>query len=145
VVFLWRDAGGIIVGRSQIFVPSTSDTYSLEVQPRVGGLCPTNQKSFDATAITEDLEVALDIVPFCADQISTTIAVDADLSQVQNIEWYRVQGGTRTRIPQFDDLPIIEVSQEVSEIRALEGNQKRSSSEDVCIRKEFIWLNSNLK
>jgi hypothetical protein len=112
VVFLWRDAGGIIVGRSQIFVPSTSDTYSLEVQPRVGGLCPTNQKSFDATAITEDLEVALDIVPFCADQISTTIAVDADLSQVQNIEWYSVQGGTRTRIPAFNDIPIIEVSQE---------------------------------
>jgi hypothetical protein len=112
VVFLWRDANEIIVGRSQIFVPNLSGTYSLEVQPRSGGLCPTNQVYFDAEVLTENLQVELEVVPFCIDQTVTTIAIDADLSQVQNIEWYRVQGGTRTRIPQFDDLPIIEVSQE---------------------------------
>lgn len=112
VVFLWRDASGIIVGRSQIFVPSLVGTYSLEVQPRAGGLCPTNQKTFVAIILTEDLEIALEVVPFCVDQTTTTIAVDADLSLVQNIEWYSVQGGTRTRIPAFNDLPIIEVNQE---------------------------------
>ena len=112
VVFLWRDAGGIIVGRSQVFVPNFAGSYTLEVQPRAGGLCPTNQKSFDAILLTENLDVALDIVPFCIDQTSTTITVEADLSLVQTIEWYSVQGGTRTRIPAFDNLPIIEVTQE---------------------------------
>jgi hypothetical protein len=111
VVFLWRDASGIIVGRSQIFVPSAVGTYSLEVQPRAGGLCPTNQKSFEAITLTTNLQVALDVVPFCIDQTSTTISVVANLTLVQNIEWYRVQGGTRTRIP-FNDIPIIEVNQE---------------------------------
>ncbi|WP_075350480.1 T9SS type B sorting domain-containing protein [Algoriphagus marinus] len=112
VVFLWRDANRIIVGRSQTFVPNLAGTYSVEVQPRNGGLCPTNEFYFDAEVLTENLEVALDIVPFCVDQTSTTITIDANLSLVQNIEWYSVQGGTRTRIPAFDDLPIIEVSQE---------------------------------
>jgi hypothetical protein len=112
VVFLWRDFNGIIVGRSQTFVPSLAGVYSVEVQPRNGGLCPTNEFFFEAEVLAENLEVALDIVPFCIDQTSTTITIDANLSLVQNIEWYSVQGGTRTRIPAFDDLPIIEVSQE---------------------------------
>lgn len=41
VNFLWRDDLGIIVGRRQEFVPSRSGTYTLEVQPTSGGLCPT--------------------------------------------------------------------------------------------------------
>jgi hypothetical protein len=112
VVFLWRDSNEIIVGRSQTFVPNLAGTYSLEVQPRSGGLCPTNQFYFDAEVLIENLQVELDVTPFCVEQTSTTITVDSNLSQVQNIEWYSVQGGTRTRIPAFDDLPFIEVSQE---------------------------------
>jgi hypothetical protein len=112
VIFLWRDSNGVIVGRSQTFVPNFTGTYSVEVQPRAGGLCPTNLFAFDAEVISENVEVELDVVPFCTDQTSTTIAVIADLANVENIEWYRVVGGTRTRIPAFNDLPIIEVSQE---------------------------------
>ena len=112
VVFFWRDSNGVIIGRSQIFTPSTSGTYSLEVQPISGGLCLSTQKNFDAVVIEDNIDVSLDINPFCVDQINTTITVDADLSSVQNIEWYSVQGGARTRIPAFDDAHIIEVSQE---------------------------------
>ncbi|MBN7817748.1 T9SS type B sorting domain-containing protein [Algoriphagus pacificus] len=112
VIFLWKDEGGIIVGRSQTFTPSRSGNYTLEVQPIAGGLCPVDKKPFEAVVLTESLEVALDVVPFCADQTSTTITVVADLSNVAEIEWYSVQGNTRTRIPAFDNLPIIEVSQE---------------------------------
>lgn len=112
VVFLWRDENRIIVGRSQTFFPRASSTYSVEVQPRAGGLCPTNEFFFEAEILVANLEVELDIVPFCTDLTSTTITVVADMMNVQDIEWYNVQGGTRTRIPAFDGLPIIEVDQE---------------------------------
>jgi hypothetical protein len=112
VIFLWTDASGIIVGRTQSFAPSRSGTYSLEVQPISGGLCPTNKIQFDAEILEEKLDLELEVVPFCLGQTSTTLAVIADLSTVSNIEWYTVVGGTRTRIFAFDDLPIIDVSQE---------------------------------
>ncbi|MFC5625807.1 gliding motility-associated C-terminal domain-containing protein [Algoriphagus winogradskyi] len=112
VIFLWKDALGVIVGRRQIFVPSRSGDYTLEVQPVAGGLCPVDKKSFSAEVISQRVEVSLDIVPFCIDQTSTTITVDADMTNVADIEWYSVLNGTRTRIPAFDGMPIIEVSQE---------------------------------
>jgi len=111
VIFLWKDNAGVIVGRRQIFVPSRSGDYTLEVQPVVGGLCPTDKKPFTAVVISQRVNVSLDIVPFCVGQTSTTITVVADLTNVAAYEWYSVVGGTRTRIPAFDGLPIIEVSQ----------------------------------
>ncbi|MFN3996966.1 gliding motility-associated C-terminal domain-containing protein [Algoriphagus sp.] len=112
VIFLWKDDLGVIVGRRQTFVPSRDGNYTLEVQPLAGGLCPTNPIPFTAEILTEAVTVSLDVVPFCIEQTSTTITVVADLSKVSEIEWYRVVGGTRTRIFAFDDLPIIDVSQE---------------------------------
>lgn len=112
VIFLWKDEGGVIVGRSQSFAPNRDGNYTLEVQPISGGLCPVDKKAFEAELLTSSLEVELDVVPFCVDQTNTTITVVADLSLVTEIEWYSVQGSTRTRIPAFDNLPIIEVSQE---------------------------------
>lgn len=112
VIFLWKDEVGIIVGRTQSFEPSRSGTYSLEVQPISGGLCPSNKFVFEAEILDENLDLELDVVPFCVGQNSTTLTVIADLSTVAEIEWYSVVGGTRTRIFAFDDLPIIEVSQE---------------------------------
>ncbi|MCE7054962.1 gliding motility-associated C-terminal domain-containing protein [Algoriphagus sp. AGSA1] len=111
VLFLWKNEQGIIVGRRQTFVPSIAGDYTLEVQPLAGGLCPVDKKEFTAEIISERLDVSLDIVPFCVDQTSTTITVDADLTNVADFEWYSVENGTRTRIPSFNG-PIIEVSQE---------------------------------
>jgi hypothetical protein len=112
VIFLWKDNLGVIVGRRQTFVPSRSGDYTLEVQPVAGGLCPVDKKSFTAEVISQRVEVTLDIVPFCTEQTSTTITVVADMMNVADIEWYSVVNGTRRRIPAFDGLPIIEVSQE---------------------------------
>ncbi len=112
VIYLWRNDSGIIVGRNQTFTPSRSGSYSLEVQPVNGGLCPLNRVSFEAEVLIETLEVELDVVPFCVDQTSTTLTVVANLTGVAAIEWYTVTAGTRTRIPSFNDLPIIEVSEE---------------------------------
>jgi len=112
VIFLWKDNSGVIVGRRQTFVPSRSGDYTLEVQPVSGGLCPLDKKSFTAEVISQRVDVSLDIVPFCIEQTSTTITIVADMTNVADIEWYSVVNGTRTRIPAFDGLPIIEVSQE---------------------------------
>jgi hypothetical protein len=112
VVFLWKDALGVIVGRRQTFVPSKEGDYTLEVQPAAGGLCPSSPIPFTAEAFSADVPVTLDVVPFCVDQTNTTITVVAELDQVAEIEWYRVTNGTRTRLTQYDDLPIIEVSAE---------------------------------
>ncbi|GMQ34764.1 hypothetical protein [Algoriphagus taiwanensis] len=112
VVFLWRDDLGVIVGRRQTFVPSRAGQYSLEVQPVSGGLCPTNPIPFTAEVLTEPVAITLKVQPFCIELSSTTIQIEGDLTNVGAIEWFSVNGGTRTRIPQFDDLPIIDVSQE---------------------------------
>lgn len=112
VLFLWKDNLGVIVGRRQTFVPSRPGEYTLEVQPATGGLCPVDKKPFTAETLSERVEVTLDVVPFCGDQTSTTITVDADLTSVADIEWYTVVGNTRTRVPAFNGLPLIEVSEE---------------------------------
>ncbi|GAA0878879.1 hypothetical protein GCM10009119_18470 [Algoriphagus jejuensis] len=112
VIFLWKDDLGVIVGRRQTFVPSRDGNYTLEVQPADGGLCPTSEIPFTAEIQTNAVPITLDVVPFCVDQTSTTITVIGDLSEVAEIEWYSVVAGTRTRLPQFDDLPIIEVGAE---------------------------------
>ncbi|MBN7811589.1 gliding motility-associated C-terminal domain-containing protein [Algoriphagus sp. H41] len=112
VVFIWKDDLGVIVGRRQTFVPSRDGDYTLEVQPASGGLCPSTPISFTAEVLGEAISVNLDVIPFCVDQTSTTITVEADMERVANIEWYLVSGGTRTRQFQWDDLPIIEVSAE---------------------------------
>jgi hypothetical protein len=112
VVFLWKDALGVIVGRRQTFVPSKEGDYTLEVQPAAGGLCPSSPIPFIAETLSADVPITLDVVPFCVDQTNTTITVVAELDQVAEIEWYRVTNGTRTRLTQYDNLPIIEVSAE---------------------------------
>lgn len=112
VIFLWKDELGVIVGRRQTFIPSRDGDYSLEVQPVSGGLCPTKEIPFTAETLPEAVVVSLDVVPFCSELSSTTLTIVADLSDVSEIEWYRVMGGTRTRIFEFDNLPLIEVNQE---------------------------------
>lgn len=112
VIFLWRDELGVIVGRRQTFVPSKNGNYTLEVQSAAGGLCPSGEIPFTAEILSERVSVELDFAPFCVDQSSTTLTVVADISSVASIEWYNVAGGTRTRLFQYDDFPIIDVSTE---------------------------------
>ncbi|UZD24449.1 gliding motility-associated C-terminal domain-containing protein [Algoriphagus halophytocola] len=112
VNFLWKDDQGIIVGRRQTFVPSSDGDYTLEVQPIAGGLCPVDKKAFTAVTISQNIQVALDVVPFCVDQTSTTITIDAAMTDVDEIAWFNVVGTTATRIPAFDGMPIIQVDQE---------------------------------
>ncbi len=112
VIFLWKDEFGVIVGRRQEFIPSRDGNYSLEVQPAAGGLCPVNRIPFQGKTLPEPVSITLDITPFCKDQTSTSILVLADLSKVKEFEWFSVVNGTRTPLPNFDNLASITVSQE---------------------------------
>lgn len=112
VTFLWRDNLGVIVGRQQSFAPPRDGEYSLEVQPQNGGLCQSTPISFTAELRELSIDVELDVTPFCVDQTSTTLAVLADMTDVAAIEWYLVEGGTRTRLFQYDDMPIIDTAVE---------------------------------
>lgn len=111
VLFLWKDELGVIVGRRQTFVPSRDGTYTLEVQPATGGLCTTSPQPFTAKILDEAVPVTLEANPFCFGETSTTIDIIADLSTKPSIEWFRSVGGTLTRIPLFDDLPSITVTE----------------------------------
>jgi hypothetical protein len=84
----------------------------LEVQPANGGLCPTQRIEFVAEVLSENVTVNLDVSPFCVNQVTTTIDVVADLDDVAELEWFSVTNGTRTRLPQFDNLSSITVAQE---------------------------------
>ncbi len=111
VLFLWKDELGVIVGRRQTFVPSQDGTYTLEVQPASGGLCSTPPQSFTAEILDEAVPVSLEAQPFCFGETSTTIDIVADLSTSPAIEWFRSVGGTLTRIPSFDNLSSITVTE----------------------------------
>lgn len=112
VIFLWKDDLGVIVGRRQTFTPSRDGTYTLEVQPASGGLCTTPAQSFTAEILDEAVTVALEADPYCISQTSTVIDILADLQNVAEIEWFAVSGGTRTRLPNFDNLSSITVTDE---------------------------------
>lgn len=112
LLFLWRDELGIIVGRREEFVPSRAGNYSLEIQPISGGACPNNRIPFAAVVLDPRLTVSLDVEPFCTGQTTTSIAVNANLSTVVGIEWYRLVGATRTRIPSWNDSTRVNTSQE---------------------------------
>jgi hypothetical protein len=117
-LFFWRDELGIIVGRRPEFVPSRAGNYSLEVQPISSGLCPSNRISFTAITLDPRLTATLEVQPFCSDQTSTVLEVKANLSTVAEIEWFRVVGGTRTRIPSLNDSSRVNISQEgIYEVR----------------------------
>ncbi|WPR73781.1 gliding motility-associated C-terminal domain-containing protein [Algoriphagus sp. NG3] len=139
VTFLWKDNTGVIVGRRQTFVPSRDGDYTLEVQPVGGGLCPVDKKPFTAITISQDITVALDIVPFCVDQSSTTITIDADLANVDEIAWFRLTGTTGTRIPAFDDMPIIEVDQEGTyQVRLYSGTCEIGRASGTVVKSTII-------
>lgn len=112
LLFLWRDDLGIIVGRREEFVPSRSGNYTLEIQPTSGGLCPINRIPFTAVTIDPRVTASLVVAPYCTGETSTAMEVNANLSTVTNLEWYRVIGATRTRILSWNDSTRVNVSQE---------------------------------
>ncbi len=102
-LFFWRNSAGDIVGRSQEFVPRVAGEYTLEVQPNSGAFCPSNPIPFTAEVLPPPVDMVLESLPFCGDDAFTTISIQADLSNVQTINWFRLQGNQRTPIVEFEN------------------------------------------
>jgi hypothetical protein len=99
--FYWRNVAGDIVGRNQVFFPPSPGTYTLEVQPRSGGLCPERIIEFEVDEFLEDLEINLVAQQFCVGDTFANITIEADFTNVSEILWFSVVGSVRTPLPDF--------------------------------------------
>jgi large repetitive protein len=107
--FFWRDESGQIVGRNQQFFPPSAGLYSVEVQPRSGGLCPTRVIPFEVEEFIDSVDLDLEALPFCAEDAFTVITAEADFSLVTAIDWFRIEGNNRIPIPDFEGLEAVTV------------------------------------
>lgn len=107
--FFWRNSSGDIVGRNQEFFPPSPGTYTVEVQPRSGGLCPEKTIEFEVEEFLESVEMTVVAQQFCVGDTFANISVEADFTNVSLIQWFSVVGSTRTLIPEFTDLETVTV------------------------------------
>ncbi|WP_367127109.1 hypothetical protein [Mongoliibacter sp.] len=103
VRIFWRNSNGEIISRNPILFPTIAGEYTLEVQPAAGGLCPPTSISFEVEEFEDDLEIELEALPFCGEDVFTIISIIGDLNNVAEINWYSVTGNTRTLLPLFAD------------------------------------------
>jgi hypothetical protein len=99
VRIFWRNANGEIISRNPILFPTEAGIYTLEVQPAAGGLCPPSTVDFEVEEFIESLEIELDALPFCGEDVFTIISIEGDLENVSEINWYRLTGTTRQLLP----------------------------------------------
>lgn len=99
----WRNEAGEIISRNPIFFPSAPGDYTVEVQPAVGGLCPPSSIDFTVDEFVGPVDIELEALPFCGEDVFTLITIVGDLSNVRDIIWYRVTGTGRTELPEFAD------------------------------------------
>ncbi len=102
VLIFWRNDAGQIVSRNQVFFPSVAGDYTLEVQPRGSTLCPASPIPFTVEEFEFNIDVQLDALPFCGEDVFTIISIENDLRNVATINWFLVQGGGRVPLPGFD-------------------------------------------
>ncbi|MFD2202129.1 gliding motility-associated C-terminal domain-containing protein [Shivajiella indica] len=111
VFIFWLDQSGQIISRNPQFFPTAIGTYFVEVQPRNGTLCEIDPLQFVVDNLSEEIEVSLEVLPFCADDPFTIITVIADLSDITVIEWYSIQNGVRTPIDSFFGMDRVVIQQ----------------------------------
>lgn len=111
VFFFWRNASGTIVGSSEEFIPSAPGSFTLEIQPRVGLGCLTPPMAFIVEEFVVALEYEVEVLPFCSDDLFTTIEIIGDLDDT-NIQWFSVQGITRIPLPFYDNSTSFTVEQD---------------------------------
>lgn len=112
VNFFWRNEAGTIVGRDQRFFPPQPGTYSLEVQPRSGALCPPRVITFTAPPYTLRVDASLEVIPFCVEDAFTVISLQADQTFVDRIDWFFIVNNNPVALPQYENLTAINVSDE---------------------------------
>jgi hypothetical protein len=111
VFIFWLDETEEIISRNPQFFPTELGTYFVEVQPRNGSLCEIDPLQFVVDNLDLEIEVALEALPFCADDPFTIITVVADLTDVTVIEWYLIENGVRVPINSFFGMQQVVIQQ----------------------------------
>ena len=111
--FYWYDPDGIEVGRGQFFEPLAFGAHSLEVRPKGSLACPNGVKSFDVKPVVDQLEVSLEVKPFCENDVTAELWLDLPSTDGLKIRWSIIDAnGSKIALRQFDDKRLIEVDQE---------------------------------
>lgn len=103
VFIFWLNANREVVSRNPLFFPTQEGDYFLEVQPNSGALCAVDPIAFTVDDLAAQIEVELTSIPWCYDQELTLIFLNADLTNVALIEWFKVENGVTGPIPTDSD------------------------------------------
>lgn len=111
--FYWYDPNGVEVGRGQFFEPMAFGVHSLEVRPKGSLACPNGDKAFDVLPVLDEIEVSLEVRPFCENDETAELWLDIPSSDGLKIRWFMLDiNGAKVALMQFDDKVSIEVDQE---------------------------------
>lgn len=110
----WFDESGRRIANGLTFTPASSGNYSVEVAPTGVVNCAGARQEFRTPETATPVEVELEYEPFCGEDAFTTLSINADLSQVDQITWSVLTDGTFETIPNTEGKESISVSSEGS-------------------------------
>jgi hypothetical protein len=110
----WYNELGTLVGEAEFLTPQSYGEFSLEVRPKDSQVCPQpNNKMFEVIKPVIELDGGLTVSPFCPDDENVTITLDADLNQVNRINWYFTDfNGQKRSLDTFVDFDEIIVTEQ---------------------------------
>ncbi|SDD14829.1 C-terminal domain of CHU protein family protein [Algoriphagus faecimaris] len=89
VDYFWYDTNRNQIGDEEFLELNTYGDFSLEVQPSGSTSCPSTQRvNFTAETPVLSVDVNLTTEPLCPDEASTVLTLQADLTEITQIEWW---------------------------------------------------------
>lgn len=88
VDYFWRNANGIILSTNQTFISNQYGDFTLEVQPSGSIACKIDPISFNLPQPILSIPTEIIAETLCPDQPDAALRLEADLEQIQTIEWW---------------------------------------------------------
>lgn len=108
----WFDEDGQRLATGLTFTPASSGNYAVEVASAGASNCPGARQAFSTPSIATPLDVALEYTPFCGEDPFTTLSINVEMTQVDQILWFVLVNGTFEAIPNSEGQQDISVSDE---------------------------------
>lgn len=108
----WLNEAGQVAGNGLSFTPSSSENYTVEVSPIGEVNCAPVRKDFTVPPIAAPVEVTLVYLPFCGEDAFTTLSIEGEMTQADQIAWFVLSDGVFDIIPNSADKESISVSSE---------------------------------
>lgn len=134
----WYNSSGDLLAEEEFFFPEGDGIYELEVRPKGSLVCPEpNRKSFEVITPLTELEGELIVAPYCPDAPSTSIFLDADLTEVLRINWYFTSlNGTRVPLTEFTDAQeIIAIDEGFYSVKIFGARDCLLGAEEVLVQR----------